>query len=138
MKLHIPISSTLVAIAIFLFACKKENVAVNNGLIGKWRLAEIYNGYVNGGTYTWQTVKDENAHSLLFAADGQYMKKQSSRDTFPQCAGIYRLVAVNRIDIESSCQTVTETLQISELEKRSLVIDYLVREGTIRYKYTAE
>lgn len=135
---HVRILPVIALITLLVFSCKKENVVANHGLVGTWWLVEVYDGHANGGTYTWHTVSAENAHSLLFAADRQYIRKENSGGAFQQCTGTYELSSENRVEVRSGCQTVTETMKVSELSKRLLVINRAGREGAIRYKYRVE
>ena len=127
-----------IAFLLVLSSCSKEKVEEktgNNGLVGKWRLVERYDGYVNGGSFTWQSVAAANSHTLEFTANGQFFKVEAS-GTNPSCSGTYQLSNSNLLQITSSCQTETGT-KISELTNQNLILDYQVREGIIRYKYMA-
>ena len=116
---------------------KEEENTGNNGLIGKWKLIEKFDGYVGGGGFTWQPVAAANSHTLEFTATGQYIKKDAGGSN-PPCSGTYQRISPDVVEINSNCQTVVERTKISELTNRNLILDYQGREGVIRYKYAAE
>ncbi|MBC7890981.1 MAG: hypothetical protein H7Y12_02095 [Sphingobacteriaceae bacterium] len=69
MKLRLLI--LLAAFSVFLLAsCRKDDVptALNNGLIGKWRLYERYSD-PGDGSGKWYAVKAKNAEVIEFRAD---------------------------------------------------------------------
>ena len=119
-----------------LYSCKKEDVVDNNGLTGRWLLVEVYSGYTNGGNFKWNSVPFQNSHSLEFTADGKYIRRENSGVGLPECTGTWQLLPDMTLAVNSSCENAT--MKISELTNTSLIIDYQVREGVIRYKYAAE
>lgn len=121
-------------------SCKKTEKIENVGIVGKWQLKEVYDGYVNGGTFRWNSVSFANAHSLLFTQNGLYEKKENISGNNQVCTGTYSLQTTNNLEvleINSSCNTTIEKMFISELTTNSLIIDMSVIEGKIRYKYSA-
>lgn len=115
-------------------SCKKDT---NNGLLGKWKLIEVYDGYGNGGNFKWNTVSTDNSHTLDFTNNGQYFRKENKNGNNQDCSGTYLLQSDNTLEINSNCNTVTEKMKISELSSVLLIIDRQVIEGKIRYKYSA-
>lgn len=125
---------------IFLFllvtySCRKS--VENNGLTGNWKLVEEYYGYVNGGNFQWNSIPHQYSHRLLFTTDGNYLKTEIINGTQVNCIGTYLLNTGNNLEISSDCNTVTEKVFISELTSKILIFDRSVREGVIRYKYSA-
>ena len=123
----------LLTFVVLLISCKKDS---DNNILGKWKLVEVYDGYVNGGNFRWNNVANENSHTLEFSANGQYLRKENQNGNVQQCVGTYTVDTENLLEINSSCNTVTEKIQITELTSASLIIDRQVREGKIRYKYS--
>jgi hypothetical protein len=124
--------------ATILISCVKKDVVENAGLIGKWRLTEVYDGYGNGGNYTWKNVPKENTHLLVFTTDGKYERNENAGGAFQKCSGTFQLLADNKLEVNSSCQTITEHMKISELSPHILIIDRSGIEGVVRYKYVSE
>ncbi|HUC82198.1 MAG TPA: hypothetical protein VMR70_14940 [Flavisolibacter sp.] len=124
---------------LLLFSCKKEGQAFENeGLHGKWRLTERFDGYGNGGGFKWHKVAFDNSHSLEFTASKSYTKRENISGSFQECTGTYQHLPDNTLEINSNCQTITERAKISELTSKKLIIDRQGREGIIRYQYTPE
>jgi hypothetical protein len=134
MKVSLLIFGTII-LFLTTISCKKS--VENNGLIGNWKLVEQYNGYVNGGNFQWNSVPSANSHILSFTASGDYQRTETINGTQFNCAGTYLLQADNTLEINSSCNTVTEKAFVSELTSKVLIIDRSVIEGVIRYKYSA-
>ena len=65
--------STLVLLAVCT-SCNKENVIKNNGIYGKWQYKEVYDGYFNGGNFTWTKITTDNSHTREFKNNGQFIK----------------------------------------------------------------
>jgi len=118
-------------------SCKKDMRIQNDGIVGNWKVVEYYDGYVNGGTFTWHTITNDNSHTLTFSSNGQYNRKENINGSFQECVGAYALLNSNNLEINSNCNTVSEKLTISELTTTTLIIDRSVIEGKIRYKYLA-
>jgi hypothetical protein len=114
-------------------SCKKES---NDGIIGKWKLVEVYNGYANGGNFQWNNISNENSHTLEFSSNGEYLREENINGNNQQCVGTFTLQTDNIIEIFSNCNSVTEKKKISELSSSLLIIDRQVIEGIIRYKYS--
>ena len=130
--------TSFIVVSSLLTSCDKEKEIVENqGPNGKWRLTEYYDGYANGGSFSWHAISLNNSHSLEFTTNGQYIKHPNSNST-QVCSGTFRLLSDSTLEINSNCQTITERAKITQLTNSILIIDYSVIEGTIRYKYTAE
>ena len=121
---------------VFFTACSKEPSIQNDGIAGKWRLVKQYEGYVNGGTFTWQTIGVDDSNTLTFLQNGEYRKKANAGGNFQECAGTYTLQS-SALEINSNCNSSFEKLLITELTTTSLILDEPVIEGKIRYQYTA-
>ena len=122
---------------IFFTACKKETTVQNNGIIGKWKFVEQYDGYANGGAFTWYSIPTDYSNTLTLSQNGQYSKKANSSGNFQECVGTYAILNSTNLEINSNCNTITEKMIISELTSTSLIIDQQGIEGKIRYKYLA-
>lgn len=63
-------------IGIYLVSCKKDDVSQpqNDGLIGKWKLVEIY--VDPGGGAKWQKVEQYASSVVEFKADGGFSEKK--------------------------------------------------------------
>ena len=118
-------------------SCKKTDNIENAGIIGKWELKEMYNGYANGGNYSWNTVSVDNSHTLTFRQNGEYYLKQNVNGNNQECFGTYILQPSNNLEITSSCNSLTEKGFISELTPTLLILDRSGIERVIRYKYSA-
>lgn len=130
---HLLFGSILVLLTIF--SCKKS--VENNGLVGNWKLVEQYDGYANSGNFQWNSVPSANSHILSFTASGSYQKTEIINGTTNNCTGTYLLQADNKLEINSTCNTVTERDFVSELTSKTLILDRSGIEGKIRYKYSA-
>jgi hypothetical protein len=120
----------------FLFiSCKKDEINKPLDIYKKWLLVEYYDGYVNGGTFTWSPVSTEASHYLELAANGSYIKHENANKAFQKCTGTFQLLPDNRLEINTNCNASAEIGKISDLTDENLIIDFQVREGTIRYKY---
>ena len=115
-------------------SCKKEK---NNGILGKWKLVEVYDGYANGGNFQWNNISNESSHTLEFSDNAQYIRQENINGNNQQCIGTYILQTDNNLEINSNCNTVTEKIKISEISSTVLIIDRQGIEGKIRYKYSA-
>ena len=132
--------NTLFLISLLLVtisSCKKATNIENSGLIGKWQLVEVFDGYANGGTFSWKNVSNDNSHMLTFTTNGQYIRKESLNGNFKECLGTFQVQPNSNIEVSSNCNTVVEKLIISELTSTTLIIDRQGIEGKIRYKYSA-
>lgn len=118
-------------------SCKKANTIENVGIVGKWQLKQVFDGYVNGGHFIWNGVSIENSHFLTFTQNGQYNKKENFNGNNQECTGTYNLQTPDHLEVNSSCNTTTEKMVISELTTTSLILDRSGIEGTIRFKYSA-
>ena len=116
-----------------LSSCKKDKTQ-NDRILGNWKLVENYDGYANGGTFTWHAVANDDSHILTFSPNGQYKKIQNFNGS-QECMGTYTLLNSVNLEINSNCNTVTQKVTISELTQTTLIIDEQVREGKIRDKY---
>lgn len=115
--------------------CRKDaDNTNNNGLAGKWLLVEIYDGYVNGGSFSWHPVAAANAYRLEFTDTGGYTRTDNSN---PVCSGSYQLNADSTLLITSSCQTVTERARLTLSSSTNIILDYQGIEGVVRYKFKA-
>jgi hypothetical protein len=117
-------------------SCKKTDKIENSGLNGKWQLVEIYDGYTNGGSFSWKYVSNDNSHILTFTVNGQYIRKENLNGNFRECLGTFQVQPNNIVEVNSNCNTVTENLIISEQTSTTLIIDRQGIEGKIRYKYS--
>ena len=106
------------------------------GLVGKWKLVEVFDGYANGGSFTWNKISDQDSHILTFAENGKYNRKDIGSSSPQECIGTYQLLD-RSIEINSNCNTVIEKLSITQLTATTLYVEHSVREGKIKYKYSA-
>lgn len=120
-----------VLMALAVAACTDEKPVIKPGLVGKWIEVEVFQGYVNGGSFNWHLVAGENATVIEFAANGGYRESDANKN----CTGTYMMLAGDSLEITSSCQTATRRYYISELTTNTLIIDVQVREGVVREKY---
>jgi len=125
--------STLILLTIS--SCKKTELPKNAGIVGKWHLKEVFDGYVNGGNFQWHVVSIEGSHTLIFTEDNRYKKKENINNNNWECNGMYSLQNLTELEINSNCNTVTERVFISELTPVSMIIDRSGIEGKIRYRY---
>lgn len=117
-------------------SCKKTETFKNNGIIGKWLLTEVYDGYVNGGHFKWNAVGIENSHTLEFTPEGKFTRQENENGNFQKCSGTYEFL-YSKVVVNTYCEILPDTLNISELKPTSFIIDRQGIEGTIRYKYKA-
>ena len=118
-------------------SCKKADIIEKVGIVGKWQLIEVFNGYANGGDFTWSPVSIDNAHTITFTQNGEYNKKDNLNGNNQECIGTYSFQTSNNLEVNSNCNTITEKMFVSELTTNSLILDQSVIEGKIRYKYSA-
>lgn len=118
-------------------SCKKTERIENVGIVGKWQLKEVFDAYVNGGNFTWNSVLIDDSHTLTFTKDRHYVRKENINGNYQDCNGTYNLQTSNMLEVNSSCNTATEKMFISELTPHSLIIDRSGIEGKLRYKYSA-
>ena len=118
-------------------SCKKTESGKNAGIVGKWQLKEVFDGYANGGHFQWNNVSNDDSHSLEFADNGQFFRKENKNGNFQECTGTYQLQTDNNLEINSNCSTTIEEMKVSELTATILIINRQGIEGTIRYKYSA-
>ncbi len=130
----------LAAISLLFLAllpsCKKTQGIQNQGIVGKWLLIEIYDGYLNGGGFKWNKIDIENSHTLEFTPDGKYTRQENVNGNNQKCYGTYEF-QYSKVVVSTFCEILPDTLTISELKPTSLIIDRQGIEGTIRYKYKA-
>ena len=127
-----------VVLALMLWcACADPEKPTNDSLVGRWKLAEIYDGYFHGGSFSWNKVPANYSEIIEFGIDNQYFENVDSPDVQRRCMGSYRILSDTLVELESSCQTVLVKLKISELTPTTLIIDHQVIEGVIRNKYSA-
>ncbi len=125
----------LLSFIVLFSSCKKDS---NKGILGKWKLIEVYNGYANGGNFQWNNISNENSHTLNISDNGQYLRQENLGGNSQQCVGTYILQADNNLEINTNCNSVTEKMKISEVTSTVLIIDRQVIEGKIRYKYSTD
>ncbi|MDB5193685.1 MAG: hypothetical protein JWQ96_3248 [Segetibacter sp.] len=128
----------IIVVLLSTAACKKSSSTKNDGLAGKWRLSETFNGYTNGGDFAWHPVSLDYSEIIEFTSTNQYFKNTLSQTSMQNCIGSYQLLPDNVLNINSSCHAATETAQITELTSTNLILNRQVREGYIHYKYTRE
>lgn len=118
-------------------SCKKTGSIENVGIVGKWQLKEVFDGYANGGHFHWNNVSKGDSHTLEFVDNGQFFRKENKNGNFQNCTGTYHLQTDNNLEINSNCNTTIEEMKVSELTSTTLIINRQGIEGTIRYKYSA-
>ncbi|SJZ60372.1 hypothetical protein [Sediminibacterium ginsengisoli] len=123
-------------LALLQFSCSKEQNQ-NISLHKKWKLIATFNGYLMGGDFQWHDVPESYTHTLEFTASGKYDKRMAGPGIISNCTGTYQSFPGGRVDIVSGCQTVTETVKVSELSAETLILDHQVTEGVTRDKYVA-
>jgi hypothetical protein len=57
-------------------SCKKADIIEKVGIVGKWQLIEVFNGYANGGDFTWSPVSIDNAHTITFTLMENIIRKK--------------------------------------------------------------
>ena len=127
--------NSLFAVLIVFGACSDESRTIENFPVGKWKLKEIFDGYANGGTFTWNDVPNGYSEIIEFTYDLKYSESFYSFQHQKQCTGSYRILSDDLIEIESSCQTVVYQIRIDKVNQTTLVINRQGREGVIRFKY---
>ncbi len=125
----------VICIVTIISSCKEVE---STGLVGKWKFTEMYGGYANGGSYLWKKVDSIYSHTLEFTSDGKYSKKEEFISASQICSGTYRQLLADTVEISSNCQNGVERAKVSELTNKELILDYQVREGVIRYKYSTK
>lgn len=127
---------TLSLLSLFFFtSCKKETVLENTTIVGKWKLIQTNNSYANGGDFLWRNTPANFSKQIEFLATGHFDEKNNLGGSPQVCTGTWHLLTGNVLEKNSSCQTVTETLTISEQTSTVLVIDYHAIEGVYKEKY---
>lgn len=127
---------TLSLLSLFFFAsCKKEAVPENRTIVGKWKLTQTNSSYVNGGDFLWRNTPSNYSKQIEFFASGNFEEQNNLGGSPQACTGSWRILTGNTLEKNSSCQTVTETLTISEQTSTVLVIDYHAIEGVYKEKY---
>ncbi|HAO03104.1 MAG: hypothetical protein IPO46_09270 [Chitinophagaceae bacterium] len=127
--------STLVLLAVCT-SCNKENVIKNNGIYGKWQYKEVYDGYFNGGNFTWTKITTDNSHTREFKNNGQFIQKEDKNGDYRVCTGNFQY-QTDSLYINSNCISTMQVNFVSELTATTLIIDQPVDEGVIRLKYVA-
>lgn len=125
---------SILVVCLTTISCKKEK-NYNDRILGKWKLVEIYDGYLNGGKFQWNNIPNESSHTLIFNNNGQYILKEDINGNYSQCNGTYILKSDYNLELNSNCNYLTEKMKISEIQSSIIIIDRNVIEGTIRYKY---
>jgi hypothetical protein len=127
---------TLTSLLWLIFSsCSKETVLKNETIIGKWKLTQMYNGYVNGGDFKWKNTMPGFSKEIEFFATGEFEEQNNLGGSPLVCTGTYHLFPGSILEKNSSCQTAIETLTISEQTSTVLVINYHVIEGVFKEKY---
>ena len=122
----------IVFIAIIIQSCHKDNeVFKNNGIIGKWKLLETYDGY-QGGNYKWNKTPENRV--IEFTIENKYFEYSDNQIS---CQGSYTSLSDKQINMNNSCSTDIYTINLSELTETYLIIDHIGREGITRDKYIA-
>lgn len=125
----------LFCLASLSYSCKRQDSSNQDYLIGRWKLAEVYDEFGAGAVHAWRKVPDGTDRHIEFLADRQYKQKDSTANIFQQCSGTYQRTAQNNIEITSTCEPGLVSLTISESGKDILITDQRGTEGMIRYKY---
>lgn len=126
-----------ISIVLFLSSCAKKDGVVNDGLIGKWQLTEVYDGYFNGGGFKWNPIPSEDSHTLQFEVNGEFTQEYFNRGSNQICFGSYTIFPGMKVQINDNCNTVSYIKNVTELSPSTLIIDMQGIEGTIRFKYQA-
>jgi hypothetical protein len=127
-----------VLISFVVASCTKDNVTDEEQLSGKWRLVETFNGYANGGDFTWNPVSIDYLELVEFKENGQYAKFVSFSGSVQNCIGSYNYSPGQSLQINSSCNQSAQILQVTELANATLILNSQVREGYIGYKYARQ
>ena len=125
--------SSIFIVALLIAGCKKE-AGFQTALVGTWKLAEQYDGYLMGGNYTWNKVPSNCSGKLTFGARGEY--SAFSNNSGKTCTGNYDLLGSNELQVTSSCNNAALVYSISAITVNLLILDCKVREGVVRCKYT--
>lgn len=127
---------TLALLSLCCFtSCKKETVLENKTIVGKWKLTQTNSSYVNGGDFLWRNTAPNVSKQIEFLTTGSFEEVNDLGGSPQVCSGSWRILTGNILEKISSCQTVTETLTISEQTSTVLVIDYHAIEGVYKEKY---
>lgn len=123
-------------------SCKKEeefpyNFTENKGIVGKWIKTEMFDGYANGGSFTWSKVNTEYTDTLQFEQGDKYRQTFPSHTNYRVCIGIYTVTTTDSLIIASNCNVGSYGTKITELTSNTLIIDHQGIEGVIRDKYRA-
>jgi hypothetical protein len=120
----------IMASLLCLTSCKKENLS--QSLVGKWKAVERFNGYADGGDFTWKEVPNTYQFIIEFFNNGQYIETDPSGATY---SGSYQLINNNQIRFIATGSTGYSDLYFALLPNANLIINYQVREGVIKEKY---
>jgi hypothetical protein len=112
---------------ISFYSCKKDNEV---HITGKWISQEYYNGYVDGGDFTWHSIDDQYKRTIEFTSDGRYFEATG----FGSCNGTYT-VTNHDIIINTSCGLYSSSFYFG-LRTNILIFNNFVREGFVKIKYT--
>lgn len=129
------ISLAVVMMLILGISCKKSQDFMNATLVGKWKLSEKYYGYYNGGDFKWHSYP--YYQDVVFKQNGDYEENKNDGVFSRKCVGSYYVQTPTFISINSSCNTSLIDYNITEQTSTTLIIDFQVHEGIIRYKYIA-
>ncbi len=121
-----------VFITLFFTSCKKENF--NTNIIGKWKLSEKMDAYVNGGQFTWENVPAEHQMEMQFEANGSYLEKRPNGADFTLCMGSFQVISETKVEISTPCQVQPYSVAVS-VNEDILEITHIVREGRIIEKF---
>lgn len=124
--------SSILLCTVILFSCKKSETSVDSKLTGKWKLIQVYDGYLMGGSFTWKNVPPDTKNTIQFLSSGKFNEIMSPTVS---CYGTYQTTTDNKIEINSNCYLSPYTREISELSFRYLILTANVIEGKISYKY---
>lgn len=122
----------VVCMLLFFTSCKKENF--NNNIIGKWKLSEKMDAYVNGGQFTWENVPAEHQMEVQFDTNGSYHEKRPNGTDFTLCMGSFHLLSETELEINTPCLVQPYFVSVS-VQNDILEITHIVREGKIIEKY---
>ena len=62
-----------ISLTMFFAACKKDSTIKNSGIVGKWKFVEQYDSYLNGRTFTWNTIAYDDSNTLTFSQNGELL-----------------------------------------------------------------
>jgi hypothetical protein len=124
-------SFLLLFVLVSISNCKKQNSSFPTTLVGKWKLAEGYLGYFNGGDFKWSAVSASNSYTFQFGQSGSFQQDGGlSASCFP--ATFIQKDSV--LIITYSCNK-TDTSFIEKLASDTLILKYKVIEGVIKSKF---